>query len=203
MSDWIILTCSNAKTLDLARSLTEAGYEAWSPVETIQRRSRSGSKPEEVTRAIMPSFVFARAENEIELLALSHSPTLNYRVWDRELRRMVTRGHPFFRFFRPFGESTRVSDAQLDHLRKLEKKRRPKGKPRSFANGVSVRFTEGGFEGLVGIVEETRGEYTVVTISDWAIPVHVSTWLLHPSTCNDPMVHVSEGSAEQVTAKAA
>lgn len=202
-SDWIILTCSNAKTLELARSLTEAGFEAWSPVETIQRRARSGAKPEDVTRPLMPSFVFARAEHEIDLLALSHSPTLNYRIWDRDLKRMVTKGHPFFRFFRPFGENTTVSDAQLEHLRKLEKKRRPKGAPRTFAKGATVRFTEGGFEGLVGIVEETRGEYTVVTINDWAIPVQVSTWLLHPGTCANDAVQVSEGLAEHVSAKAA
>lgn len=200
--DWIILTCSNAKTIDLARSLTDAGFEAWSPVETVQRRARQGAKPDNVTRPLMPSFVFARAENEIDLLALSHSPTLNYRVWDRDLKRMVTRGHPFFRFFRPFGTTSTVSETQLEHLRKLEHRRRPKTAPQSFERGALVRFTEGGFEGLLGIVEETRGEYTVVTIDDWSIPVQVSTWLLHPGTCADNAVNVSGVSAERV-AKAA
>jgi transcription antitermination factor NusG len=178
--DWIILTCSNAKTLDLARSLTEAGFDAWSPVETIKLQPRHGKKREDIVRPLMPSFVFAKAMHLAELLALSHSPTLNYRIWDSALKRMVTRGHPYFKLFRPFGEIRMVSDSELDHLRKLEKRRRPKGKAPVFAKGDVVKITEGGFAGLSGIVEETRGGYTTVTISDWAIPVQVSTWLLHP-----------------------
>src|SRR5688500_10204211 len=94
---WVILRCSGGSTLKLANSLTEAGYESWSPVETVNRRSREGSKPEPVRLPLMPSYVFAAADRQQELIELSRSPSLNYRIWDSELKRMVTKGHPYFR----------------------------------------------------------------------------------------------------------
>lgn len=33
LGSWCILRCSNCKTLELAASLTEAGFDAWSPLE--------------------------------------------------------------------------------------------------------------------------------------------------------------------------
>lgn len=195
--DWCILRCSNCKTLELARSLTDAGFEAWSPVEIVSRRARSGTKREETTLPLMASFVFAKADRLDDLIALSHSPTLNYIVWDSELRRMVTRGHPYFRLFRPNGDLRLIPDSQLGNLRKRDQSRRPRGKPREFAKGTPVRFTEGSFEGLYGVVEECRGGFATVTISDWAIPAHVATWLLQPALDEPAHVHVSGTSSER------
>lgn len=189
--NWCILTCSNCKTLDLVASLIDAGFDAWSPVETVSIRARKGQKREEVRRPLIASFVFAKADRLLDLLELSHSPSLNYRIWDADLRRMVTRGHPYFRVFPRSGDPKFVPDAQLDHLRKLEQRRRPKGKPRAFDKGAAVRITEGGFAGLNGVIEECRGDYATVTISDWAIPVHIATWLLHPALDDTRDVHVS------------
>ena len=77
---WAILRCSNCKTLDLAASLTDAGFEAWTPVETVMLRPRRGNKREEVRQPLIASFVFARAVHLPGLLELSHSPALNYRI---------------------------------------------------------------------------------------------------------------------------
>jgi transcription antitermination factor NusG len=184
---WAILRCSNCKTLELAASLVDAGFDAWSPAETISRRARSGTKREEVRRPLIASFVFARADRLDELLALSHSPTLNYRIWDSELRRMVTRGHPYFRV----SHLRHVPDEQLASLREIEHKRRPKGKAKAFNVGDEVRITEGGFEGLKGVVEECRGDYATVTIDDWGISPKIATWLLHTLLDDTRDVHVS------------
>jgi transcription antitermination factor NusG len=200
VTDWCILRCSNCKTLELAASLTDAGFEAWSPAETISRRARSGNKREEVRKPLVASFVFARANRMDDLLALSHSPTLNYRVWDSALRRMVVRGHPYFRV----SQLRLVPDGQLSNLRAIEHKRRPKGKPRAFEIGTVVRITEGGFEGLIGLVEECRGDYATVTLDDWSAPAKIATWLLHPILDDPRMVHVSGHSSEPASlAKAA
>lgn len=205
MTSWLILRCSNVKTLELAKSLTEAGFEAWSPVETITLKAKRGLPAEHLTRALMPSFVFARYSRLNDLLELSRSPTLNYRVWDSEKRKMVTRGHPYFRVFRLLGEYRQVPDRQLAHLRTMERKSKPKGKVEPFEVGAIVRFTEGGFAGLTGRVEESRKDYTTVTICDWSIPVQISTWLLRETLdLSEGSVKVRDSSCEQASfAKAA
>lgn len=198
MTDWCILRCSNCKTLELARSLNDAGFEAWTPVETIERRSRKGIKPDELRRPLIASFVFARADHMAGLLALSHSPALNYRVWDSGLRRMVTRGHPYFRV----SSLHLIPDAQLAGLRAVELKRRPKGKPQAFEVGAHVRVTDGGFEGLRGVVVECRGDYATVVLDDWSIPAKIATWIL--ALDENRAVHVLVPSPKQaLSAKAA
>jgi hypothetical protein len=53
-------------------------------------------------------------------------------------------------------------------------------------------------------VEESRGDFTTVIVDDWAIPVQVSTWLLHPDLDDTRAVHVSGQPSEQaLSAKAA
>lgn len=199
-ASWCILRCSGGKTLELAASLTDAGFEAWTPAETISRRARRDHKREEVRVPLIASFVFARADRMQDLLALSHSPTLNFRVWDSELRRMVTRGHPYFRV----SHLRLVPDEQLEGLRALDRKRRPKRKAQAFEKGTVVRITEGGFEGLSGVIEECRGDYATVTLDDWSAPAKVATWLLHPVLDDPRMVHVSGRASEQAPrAKAA
>ena len=200
MTDWCILRCSNCKTLELSASLVDAGYEAWSPAETVSRRARRGNKREDVRKPLIASFVFAKADRMDDLLALSHSPTLNYQVWDTEQRRMVTRGHPYFRV----SHLRLIPDTQLSNLRAVERKRRPKGKSIAFEPGVVVRITEGGFEGLVGVVEECRGDYATVTLDDWSAPAKIATWLLHALLDDPRMVHVSGQVSDKASlAKAA
>jgi transcription antitermination factor NusG len=204
MGDWFMLQCSHGKTLELARSLNEAGFEACAPTETIVLHPRRGLKAQEVARPLIAGLVFAAARHLPELLALSHSPVLTFQVWDAERRRMVTRGHPYFRVFRPFGEVRTIPEAQLTPLRRIERHRRPKGEAPAFQTGAKVRFVEGGFEGLRGTVEGTAGGYVVVAIDDWAIPVQVSPWLLTVALDDPGTVHVEAQLTEQAqSAKAA
>ena len=201
---WLILRCSNCKTLDLAASLTDAGFEAWSPVETVQRRARKGNKPEAVRLALTPSYVFAQAHHLYALLELSRSPALNYRVWDSEKRKMVTRGHPYFRLFRHLGEIATIPATHLTALRNLERKRAPKPVAKAMKVGARVRLSESGFEGLWATVQSSRKNYTRVLIDDWIVPVDFPTWTLQQGYCNDGPVKVMGHQSEQaLIAKAA
>jgi transcription antitermination factor NusG len=163
-------------------------------------RARRSHPSEEQRRPLIASYVFAKSDRLPDLLALSHSPVLQFQVWDSEQRRMVTRGHPYFRI----PDMRLVPDEQLAGLRAAEFKRRPKGKPKLFEIGAMVRITEGGFEGLVGIVEDCRGDYATVALDDWGIPAKIATWLLRPALDDNRPVHVSGHSSEQaLSAKAA
>lgn len=179
MTDWIILRCSSSSTLRLAESLAEAGFETWTPVEVVQRRARRSLKRDEVAQAMIPTFVFAEAHRLAELIALSHSPSLNFRVWDTHLRRMVTKGHPPFRVFGKGGIRP-IADRELSHLRLTERRVAPKAMARAYAPGEQVRMTEGGFAGLTGTVDEQKGQYVTVSFPGWSLPVKVAAWVLLP-----------------------
>lgn len=190
---WLILRCSNCKTLELATSLTEAGFEAWSPAENAMRPE----KREPVRRPLTPSFVFAPDEWLGDLLALSRSPTLNYQVWDPEKRRMVTRGHPHFRLFQHLGEFVVIPGRQLEPLRNIERRRKPRGIVKPVAAGTAVRMTDGGFAGMTGTVESVRGKRAMVSFPDFPFAVEFPTWLLREEIDAAEQVKVNVASSEQ------
>lgn len=201
---WCILRTGSVSTLPLAKSLTDAGYEVWTPLEIHERRSPKTRKREEVTAALMPSFVFARSLHLADLIDLSRSPTLNYQVWDKEQRRMVTKGHPVFRLFRSDGGYPTVSDRELQPLRIAEKRTAPKPAGKVFNTGDRIKLTEGGFAGLSGIVERTQGAFALVAFPGFNIPVKIATWMLIADIDPSATIHVSNGLSEQApSAKAA
>jgi transcription antitermination factor NusG len=203
-TDWFILTCSSCKTIDLARSLTEAGYEAWTPVEIVTLRARRSFPQQEVSEPLMGSYVFARLHHLNELLALSHSPSLTYLVWDSEERRMVMRGHPHFRVMRGMDGKAwaPVADSQLTALRGLERRRRPKGQQPTFAEGDRIRTTDGAYAGLYGTVAKFGPVSTEVLLDGWNITAKLATWLLHPALDESPTNRLS-GHSSDLSAKAA
>lgn len=204
MTDWCILRCSGGSTLGLAKSLSDAGFEVWSPIEIHERRSPKTRKREEVISALMPSFVFARAQHIADLIDLSRSPTLNYQVWNKEQRRMVTKGHPVFRLFRSDGGYPTVSDRELQPLRLAEKRTAPKPVGKVFNSGDRIKLTEGGFAGLSGIVERTKGAFASVMFPGFNIPVKIATWMLIADIDPHATIHVSRSLSEQaLSAKAA
>jgi transcription antitermination factor NusG len=188
---WFILRTSGSQTLALAASLTEVAFEVWTPVET--RLRLVGRKRERIEQevAILPGYVFADMGCLQEMLSLSRSPALGYRVWDPERRRMVAKGHPYFTVFHPNGKIRAQSDLSLAPLRaleeglaKLSERRREreltKGSPPKFNAGEIVRVGSGGFEGLQLVVAESNDGKTVKLMHpDWAWPVEISAWKLH------------------------
>ncbi|MDO7841094.1 hypothetical protein [Sphingomonas immobilis] len=190
---WCILRTSAAKTLPLVQSLADAGYEVWAPTETRVRLAGRDRKQVEQDVAMMPCYAFARIAHLADLLALSRSPALTYQVWDADLRRMVTKGHPFFSVFHEKGAVRPQSDASLAPLRALEaalaelaERRRDKARMKALQKGEPPKFTagqivrvDGGFNGLSVVVAETnRGKNVKLTHPDWMRPVEICAWKL-------------------------
>jgi len=149
----------------------------WTPQQKWERRIPRTNKREQLQVPIMPSFVFAQDEHRHDLIALSRSPSLNYRVWDSELRRMVVKGHPMFSLFRMDGKHRTISDASLAPLRLFERRSAPKETTRTFHPGESVKFPDGGFSGMTGTVVDQKGKYVTVNIPGW-MDIKVAVWEL-------------------------
>lgn len=208
MTDWCILRTSPSRTLALADSLLAGGFDVWTP-RTI-RELRVGKKRDLVEQevAILPEYVFAPASHLAELLGIARSPALNFRVWDKEQKRMVLKGHPYFTVFRPHGQISSLSDRDLAALRQLEaslkaaterrrEKAKRKGPAPKFHAGQIVRVDSGGFEGLrLRVAEENPGKFVTLTHPDWMWTVDISAWMLK-------LVQIEQGQPEQARAPAA
>lgn len=148
MSDWLILRCSSGNTLKLAASLYEAGYEAWTPTETIQTRGPNRSRRKEAQPAAR-GYVFAASRHLTELLQETRHETSN---------------HPTFWFLRQMGKIRFLADKQLDPLRQAVRAGLPADQITTFMDNALVKYPACGFEGLTGIVRRTlkKGRATEV-----------------------------------------
>lgn len=157
LGSWCILRMASADTLRVTKSLTEAGFEVWTPTEwQVARMPRTRARFDK-PRPIMPSYSFARVEHLDELLRTAMLPG---------------RQGPRFTVFHYRGGVPVVADAQLAPLRALERdlrnsfeRARWKGvKINAIEPGTEVQLPAGAFEGLSGIVEDTQGQYTLVNV---------------------------------------
>lgn len=196
MTEWCILRTASASTLRLVEALRNGGYDAWTPVEMVDKRARKVEKRAIVPSPLMPTFVFAQADRLRDLAALARSPAQTYQVWDATLRRMVTKGWPFFSILRSAGEFALIPDRALNPLRLAEQRQKPTETVRTFQPGEVVRMTDGGFAGLSGVVVETVRKSTVVRFGDPGMLVKVETWVL--AALDEAMqVHVNRSEAER------
>lgn len=163
--DWCILRTGGGSTLPLARSLERGGFHAWTPVEFQTRRVGRNRERVEREVCVMPTYVFAKAYHLPDLVALSmaqFSP------------------HPDFSVFRYFDRFPLIADDSLSHLRAIERRTAPKPAAPVFSQGERVRLTEGGFAGMSGVVETSKGEYTLVCFPNFQIPIKIASFLLLP-----------------------
>lgn len=175
---WIILRTSGKSTIALAEALTDEGFEVWTPVEHKSMRLPRSKRRNDTALPLLPSFVFAPLDSLPDLLALSHSPALSYRIWDSEQRKMVVKGRPYFSVFRHGGKVPVVQDTALAALRAAERRTAPKVVSRQFMPGETVRMTGGGFAGLWGTIDAIKGKFAVVSFSGFPAPVQIATWIL-------------------------
>lgn len=171
MSYWCILRTAPSRTLPLASALVDAGYEAWTPQELQVRRVGRQRDRVDVPVPVTPAIVFARYDRLADLIALSRSPSQTYLIWDKELRRMVSRGVPYFTVFRHLDSYPGVADRALNPLRLAEQRRKPRALARVFKQGDPVTYADAGFEGLIGKVEANRGRYSLVIFPGFSIPI--------------------------------
>lgn len=124
---------------------------------------------------VTPSIAFAEYERLPELVMLSRMPTPMVTAWDEDLQAWHSKSVPPFHVFRHLDGYPRVADRELDALRISEQRIRPKRRGRTFAQGETVKLDGGAFEGLVGTVRESRGQYTLVTFGGWPLPVSIAS----------------------------
>lgn len=163
MKQWIILRCSGQHTLKLANSLSAEGFDVWTPVETLRKREGPSRSRRADTLPVMPSYVFAASRHLHSLLAESEHPASQ---------------HPDFSVFRHWTRIPLIADETLDPLRIAERRRTPFEKIAKFTRGEMVKLLEGGFAGLTGVVELTKGQYTLVTFPGFPMPIKISSLLL-------------------------
>jgi transcription antitermination factor NusG len=164
---WCIVRTNSRHTLTLAKSLSEAGVEAWTPQRTVKRRLPRGrrlvaSGYREHDEPLVPSFVFVRA---------CHLPDLV-----RELS-LPSSAHARFAIFRLGDRVPIVGELEIERLRRSEDDAKPRAMRRTVAIGHTVKPTEGAFAGLEGVVEFVQGGNARVSFGG-TLSVTVKAWQL-------------------------
>lgn len=164
---WFILRTAGPRTLSVADSLKEGGFDVWTPVGAASKRKPRKPGVQAKPVAVMPTYVFAREHHLHALLRLAVQPASS---------------HPPFSVFRWDGRIPLIADRSLEYLRRGEARflrRMKEGQPlRNFAAGERVQVAEGGFAGMSGMVETSRGKFTLVCFPGFSMPIKVATLLL-------------------------
>jgi hypothetical protein len=171
---WCILRTSGARTIPLARSLVDAGIEAWTPINMTSRRRPRSKVRVEREAPIAPTFVFARACHLAELA---------------RMRMLPCSPHPGFSIFRHAGRIPLVSDLDMSGMRAVEDSERRKilrKQRQPIVIGQELTPTTGGFAGMTGIVEDAEGRYAIVNFGGWMRGVKVDSWLLDSTEIETP-----------------
>lgn len=190
MTDWCILRTAGRSTLPLAAQLGGDGFDVWTPIEYRARLAGRDREQVEQSVAILPGYVFASMDRRDDLLNMARSPTMNYRVWDADQRRIVVKGYPHFSVFLAGGKVCAVSENSLSSLRALEaalarvaerrrSKATPSGPPPRFRAGQIVRMVSHGCGGMdLTVVEPNKGKAVKLDHPEWLWPVEISAWKL-------------------------
>jgi transcription antitermination factor NusG len=174
---WCVLRTSSRHTIQLAETLAEDGYDVWTPIETRMIRIPRKNVKREVRLPIMPSYVFARAHQLIDLMLLSDMPS--------KPRQRGIGAHADFSVMRAFRQIPLVPDTHLAELRRIEIRRTPRKKAeKRFIPGVIVKVGGGSFGGMVGKVERSDTGYTLVCFND-RYSVKIPTLLLKEDDVSD------------------
>lgn len=168
---WIILRTAAPRTLRLAESLAEAGFRVWTPRQTISRRvPRSKDKERrEIETPIIPTFVFAEADQKDALRALAAQPLHQ---------------HPIFSLMSFRGGVPEVKDSEVHGLRIEERRMRAAADDRARRTrvrthargkavpiGTTIGLPTAAFVGVSGVVEESDGRFTVALVGNMRLKI--------------------------------
>jgi hypothetical protein len=170
---WCILRTAPRSTLGLAKSLAKDGFTVWTPSEMVHRAKTRRRAADDLPAPLMPTFVFATAE-DLPRLAI--------------LRGQVSTQHASFSIFRHAGRIPLIHDATLEPLRRraeraserFEDMKRRSTQPPTFNPGQVVTSSDPSFTGLEGMVEEQKGKFVFVCFGG-RYAFKVSAWLLQPN----------------------
>lgn len=185
---WIILRTSGRSTLKLADTLAEDGFDVWTPRETKILRKPRANVRREVTLPIMPSYIFARESQLIELLQMAKQDVKPRRGsgWGKP-------AHAGFSVMRYHDKFPSIDDRHLQALRQLERKaeiqRLRVSKAAPLPLGVTVRLKDGSHDawsGMVGRVVTSSSGLTRIVFIGTRIEIAVRTSLLDESESYTP-----------------
>ena len=174
MTSWIILTVKwrhRERTLSLSNLLARDGFSVWVPVETRRVEVPRLNVKREVSRPLLPGYIFARREHLTDLI-------------------QFTAGHPALRVFRsPEGyhgttdrglQPLRNREAELaDQYRAEERKEKAKRTAeRALSKGDRLRAVNGSFGGKVGVVTSSDRRRTIVCFDRFFDRVEIPTSII-------------------------
>ncbi len=169
--NWIILRTAGPRTLPLWRSLASAGFEAWTPVETVTQRRPRTRDERTIERPILPTFVFASADRLVDVLGVLRAPI---------------NPHPGFSLVTHAGRVPVVAEREIAGLRAAEadavraaERRLRKTHREAFGVGQAVTVKDGAWTGLTGVVEGGDDRFARVVFRS-GMSVKISTFLLIP-----------------------
>lgn len=174
---WCILRTTAGSTVPLLRSLSSIGYEVWTPVHVYRRRMPRTKAKVEREEAMMPTYLFARADRIADLVELSVLPVKDHRD---------------FRLFQHQNRYPLIADKSLADLRTAERKLQVVEKTRpDFNPGDRVKLTEGGFAGMSGTVESVHGKFASVAFPNYfGNSIKIASWHLLPDSVRDAQPEV-------------
>jgi transcription antitermination factor NusG len=173
-ADWCILRTSGGRTLALAKSLGDAGFDVWTPAQTMRRRRPRSKVTVEIELPIMPTFVFVRADRLHDLAQVLNLPMSP---------------HPQFSIFRYLGKYPCIAEHEVAGMRKEEARYRVaqlKTKRHVFPKGDTVRVTDGPAAGMSGVVQDGDGKFAVVAFGG-RFRLKIATFLLRTDEVHSPV----------------
>lgn len=178
LGSWAILRMGSADTLRVVKALSDSGFNVWTPIESKASRMPRTRARYEKDVPIMPSYAFAHVDGLDALLRLAMIP-----------RRDI----PRFTVFHHQGGIPLIADWSLSPLREeedrkariFEKAKRKGIRAPVFAKGYEVTISEGSFAGLSGVVEDSRGQFTLVSFEGYHTPIQIASILLGGSDANE------------------
>jgi hypothetical protein len=177
---WCILRTAGRMTLKLAKTLSEDGFEAWTPIETRKIRVPRSNVRRDVQAPIMPSYVFVRSDRLLDLLVMERMP-----VKPRRGSGWGEPAHAEFTVMRFSGDIPLIADHDLGALRRLEQKREldriRMSKAAPLPKGVSVKVREGShssWSGMIGRVVRSNAKDTVINFTSTRLDVTIRTSLV-------------------------
>ncbi len=201
-TDWCILRTSGGRTLNLARSLAEAGFDVWTPIRTIKRPH---GKPDqkgrrstvEIDMPILPTFVFARAGGLSALAHTAGDPVHQHPPFSiflhagripligaasvaglQEEERFAAEQITALRDAETREEQRRIRGAALKTKREREKALR--AERHDFAIGAEVSVADQqSLAGMTGVITSSDGRSAVVAFGG-SLTMTIEAWRLSP-----------------------
>jgi transcription antitermination factor NusG len=182
---WIIVRMAASRTRAVTDALRQAGYDAWTPMETVTKRAPR-TRVVKARRLVpsMPTYAFVRAIHAFDLAVEIGSP-------------MTTL--PAFSIFRHDDRAALIADRDLDPVRITEQQGNMRRTKPLWKDGDMVRVPEGPCAGMSGVIHSLKrsGKLALVAFPGWQVPIEISASLLLPDPVKDNKAVLLSGAASR------